>query len=375
MRIGIDGRMFISGKTGIGTYIKNLTDNIFDIDKNNEYIIFLLDPQYSNYEIKFPNVRKKLAASSWYSWKEQLTLPFDFWQENLDLMHFPHFNTPILYRSKNIATIHDIIPKFFPGHKMNSFIRRKCFDLTFSQTLKKADKIIAVSERTKSDLANYFSVNKDKINVIYEGVDSDFRVIRKEDLEKNDIRKKYNINKPYILYVGVWRNHKNVVKLLKAFDLLVNKYKFDLQLVIGGEEDPYYPEVRETWKELNLQNRVVAPGLIPQKELPYFYNLAECFVFPSLYEGFGLVGLEAMACGAPVASSNRGSLLEVLGSAANFFDPMSCEDMAEKIKEILENDVLKKNLIQRGFEQVKKYNWKKCAQETLKVYKEVGKAK
>lgn len=371
MRIGIDARMYISGKTGIGTYIKNLTDNIFAVDQDNEYILFLLEPQYSIYIPPFENVKKKIIKSSWYSWKEQFVLPWQMLKEKVDLMHFPHFNTPVLYRDKNILTIHDITPKFFPGHKMNSLIRRAGFNLVFNQSLSKADKIITVSNHTKNDLIKYFKTPEEKIKVIYEGISKDFTNITEEEKKNSIIKNKYGIIKPYLLYVGVWRNHKNVVNLIKAFSILINKYKLDLQLVIGGEEDPYYPEVRRVWQKLGLEKRLVIPGLIAQKELPFFYNLASVFVFPSFYEGFGLVGLEAMSCGVPVASSKNGSLPEVLGNAANFFNPSDPEDMAEKIKSILENSELRNQLIERGFKQVQKYSWRKCAEKTLEIYQEI----
>lgn len=373
MKIGIDARMFKTGKTGIGTYIKNLTDNIFAIDRNNEYLLFLLEPEYSMYQIQFPNVKKVLVDSHWYSWKEQIFLPYQLYKEKVDLLHFPHFNTPVMYRDKNILTIHDITPKFFPGHKINSWVRRAGFDFAFTQSLAKADKIIAVSSRTKDDLVQHFGVESNKIKVIYEGVSADFQVIDKEILRSKNIGEKYGITKPFLLYVGVWRNHKNVVNLIRAFNLLIQKYKLDLQLVIGGEEDPYYPEVRRTWQSLGLEKHIVTPGLIPQEELPYFYNLASVFVFPSFYEGFGLVGLEAMLCGTPVAASDRGSLPEVLGEAAIYFDPANPEGMAEIIKKVLEDKELKEKLITQGLQQVKKYSWRKCAEETLELYEEMKK--
>lgn len=370
VKIGIDARMYGARQTGIGNYIKHLIEYLAKLDKKNEYTIFLLKSEFEKFKFPASNFKKQKVSAHWYSWREQFILPFEFKKAKVDLMHFPHFNRPILYPTRNVVTIHDLTPKFFPGHKMNSPIRKAGFWLTFSQAVKKTKKIIAVSEATKKDIIKYFQVAPEKITVIYEGVDENAN--NEGDIGQCRLRlkEKYNITKPFILYVGVWRNHKNMVGLIKAFNTLLRKYQLDYQLVLTGEENLYYPEIRKTWENLGLEKNIIRPGFVSKEELTCLYNEASLCVIPSFYEGFGLVGLEAMARGIPVASSNIAGLTEILGEAAVFFDPYSIDEMARKMAQILLNDGLRKKMINKGFEQIKKYSWEKMAKETLEVYKE-----
>ncbi|MDF1498224.1 MAG: glycosyltransferase family 1 protein [Patescibacteria group bacterium] len=366
--IGIDARMFGYAQTGIGNYIRHLLEYIFEQDRINNYVIFLMPEEFDDFLIPNERIRKVKVTSRWYSWKEQLLFPYQIYKENLDLMHFTHFNSPILYFKKTIVTIHDITPYFFPGHKMKSLIRRLGFKTVFFFSVKKASKVIAVSNNTKNNIIKYFKIKENKVKVIYEGTDKQFQVINDNDkIEK--FRKKYNIIKPYIFYTGVWRNHKNLVGLIQAFGILKKKYNLDFDLVLGGKEDSYYPEVRKTWEKLGLENDIITPGFINQKDIPLFYNDAEVFIIPSFYEGFGLIGLEAMACGTPVVSSNTTSLPEILGDAAIYFDPKNPKEMAKKIKLVLNDKKLYNKLIKKGFNQISKYSWNKMGKETLKIYK------
>ena len=366
-KIGIDARMYGYAQTGIGNYIRHLLKYIFELDKENNYVIFLLPEEYDNFELPNERIRKIKVSAKWYGWKEQILFPIELYKENLDLMHFTHFNSPVLYFKKSIVTIHDVTPYFFPGHKMKSVIRKIGFRTVFFSSVKKASKVIAVSENTKSDIVKHFKIKENKIKVIYEGADSQFKIINNNQ-KITEIKKKYNITKPFIFYTGVWRNHKNLVGLVKAFDILKNKYKLNYQLVLGGKEDPYYPEVRKTWEKLGLEKKIIRTGFIKQEELPLFYNAAEIFVIPSFYEGFGLIGLEAMACGTPVVSSNKTSLPEVLGDAAIYFNPNNPEEMAEKMKLVLTDKKLYNELREKGFRQIRKYSWERMGRETMEIY-------
>lgn len=366
-KIGIDARMYGYAQTGIGNYIRHLLKYIFKLDKENNYVIFLLPEEYDNFELPNERIRKIKVSAKWYGWKEQFLFPIELYKENLDLMHFTHFNSPVLYFKKSIVTIHDVTPYFFPGHKMKSVIRKIGFRTVFFSSVKKASKVIAVSKNTKIDIVKHFKIKKNKIDVIYEGADGQFKVINNNQ-KITEIKKKYNITKPFIFYTGVWRNHKNLVGLVKAFGILKNKYKLNYQLVLGGKEDPYYPEVRKTWEKLKLEKEIIRTGFIKQEELSLFYNAAEIFVIPSFYEGFGLIGLEAMSCGTPVVSSDKTSLPEVLGDAAIYFNPNNPEEMAEKMKLVLTDKKLYNELREKGFKQVEKYSWERMGGETIEIY-------
>lgn len=368
--IGIDARMYGYAQTGIGNYIRHLIGSIFEYDKEHNYTIFLLPEEYENFKIPSDRIKKVMVRSRWYGWKEQFGLPLELNRQKLDLMHFTHFNSPILYFGKSIVTIHDITPFFFPGHKMRSLTRRIGFRAVFYSSVIKASKVIAVSESTKSDIVKHFRIGKDRIEVIYEGVDGQFSG-KRDSQTITALKKKYSLKKPFLFYTGVWRNHKNLVGLIKAFGVLKKKYKLEHDLVLGGNEDPYYPEVRSTWEKLGLSEDIKRVGFIPQKELPLFYNAASLFVIPSFYEGFGLIGLESFASETPVVSSNRTSLPEILGNAAIYFDPDNYEEMAQKMMLVLTDKKLYNELIQKGLEQVKKYSWEKMGRETLEIYKKI----
>ncbi len=367
--IGIDARMYGPEQTGIGNYIRHLIVNLAEIDKRNQYVIFLLDKEYGAFKLPAENFKKAKVSAHWYSWREQVVLPIEFLKARVDLMHFPHFNTPVFYFGKSVVTIHDITPFFFPGHKMNSRLRRNAFKFVFSSSIKKASTVVAVSGSTKRDIVKHFGLKPDKIEVVYEGVDENFKILPNRGKISEELSARYNIRKPFIFYAGVWRNHKNIVGLLKAFSILKKSLAGKYQLVLGGKEDPYYPEIKKTIFELKLENDIVMPGFIPDSEMVLFYNSCAIFVIPSFYEGFGLVGLEAFACGAPVVSSDTTSLPEVLGDAALYFDPRDERRMAAVMVEALENANTRERMIRDGFRQVQKYSWRRMAEETRQIYK------
>lgn len=267
LTIGIDARMFGFAQTGIGNYIRHLIGCIFEFDKENNYVIFLLPEEYDNFKTPGDRIKKVKLSSRWYSWSEQLLFPLELYRQNLDLMHFTHFNSPILYFRRSAVTIHDITPFFFPGHKMRSLLRRVGFRAVFYSSVKKASRVIAVSKNTKKDIIDHFKITGKKIDVVYEGVDGQFSSL-KDTSKISALKNKYALHKPFIFYTGVWRNHKNLVGLIEAFGRLKNEYKMDFDLVLGGNEDPYYPEVRKTWQKLGLENDIRRIGFIAQEELP-----------------------------------------------------------------------------------------------------------
>ncbi|RJR31322.1 glycosyltransferase family 1 protein [Candidatus Parcubacteria bacterium] len=373
MKIGIDARMYGNSVTGIGVYSENLIRNILELDKENEYVIFLLPENYNAFKINSPKVKKVKVNIGWYGWKEQIIYPLILLKYKLDLLHFIHFNVPILYPKKFIVTVHDITPKFFPGPRVKkSLIRRFAFAAVYYFGVKRAKAIIAVSRHTKNHLIKYYGINSEKIIVVYPS--------RNQNLPSeanyviiNEIKSRFGLTKPYIFYVGVWRDHKNLCGLIKAFEILVNRYKKDILLVIGGKEDPGYPEIKRAITESSAGGRIILPGFIKNDELGAFYSQAKVFAIPSFNEGFGLVALEALYFKIPVLASDTTSLPEVLGDAAIYFDPNSAEDMAEKFMLLLENEQLRLDLINKGSQVLKKYNWKDSCRKILTIYESAAK--
>jgi len=370
MRIGIDARMYGDAVTGIGIYTKNLIDYLLKIDTKNEYVIFLLPKNFDKFQTSNQKVKKIKVNIHWYSFAEQFKLPRILLREKIDLMHFPHFNVPIFYPKKFICTIHDITPKFFPGHLRKKSIKRKIgYWLVFKLGIKRAKTIISVSQHTKNHLIKYYKLKSEKIKVIYPGLNQNLQPVQNYGII-NKLREKYDITKPFIFYVGLWRDHKNLPGLVEAFEILLKKYKLDMQLVLGGQDDPNYPQARQTWEKLNLDKDIIRPGFISNEELPIFYNAAEVFVLPSFNEGFGLVAIESVACGTPVVASETTSILEVLDNSALYFDPNNIEEMASKINKVVTDKNLSNQLVKKGQEIIKKYNWQNLAQQTLNIYEE-----
>lgn len=369
MRIGIDARMYSGAFTGIGRYVLELLSHLLSIDTENEYTIFMNEPGFHEFYPKRGGVRKTLVNAPIYSFAEQTEFLKKLWDAKLNLMHFTHFNAPIFYRRPSVVTIHDLTISFFPGKKRAGIFDRFGYRLVLKSIIRRAKKIIAVSEHTKKDIIKLFQTEADKIAVIHEGVNPQFHPIADAKLI-DDFREKIGINKPFLLYTGNWRNHKNLVNLIKAFGILKNKYKIPHLLVITGREDPWYPEVKETVRSEKLEGFVRFTGIVPDDDLVLLYNTADVYVFPSLYEGFGLPALEAFACETPVCASNASSLPEVCGDAAVYFDPYNPQDMAHVIAKVCADEARRKDLIEKGLQRMRLFSWQKMAEGTLRVYKD-----
>ncbi|PIS32359.1 hypothetical protein COT40_00450 [Candidatus Peregrinibacteria bacterium CG08_land_8_20_14_0_20_41_10] len=367
MILGIDCRLF-STSFGIGRYTFELVRNLIKLDQVNTYYLFGYQADFKNFKTPV-NFHKVITEIPIYSFKEQLS----FWRVlrryPLDLMHFTHFSSPLLYRRPCIATIHDITHTVYPGRKKSHFFHRFSYTLVISSLLKRAKQLIAVSQFTKNDLIRHFQVPSLKIRVIYEGVADEFKPIRQKTLLAKTL-KTFKLKPGFLLYTGAHRYHKNLTNLILAFEKLTKTKDFSADLVITGKPDPLYPEPEQLAKTLRLQKRVRFLGAVSEKDLINLYNLASLYVFPSLYEGFGLPLLEAMACGTPVVCSNASSLPEVAGrDAALLFDPTNPQEIAQKILVLYQDPALQKKLIRSGFKRLKQFSWEKMARETLGIYK------
>jgi glycosyltransferase involved in cell wall biosynthesis len=372
MKIGIDARMYSSHFTGIGRYSFELIRNIVKLDHQNEYVIFLNPQQYKTFEISSPNVQKVLTDAPYYSLQEQTSFNNLLVHHNLDVVHFTHFNAPLLYHKPFVVTIHDLILSFYKGKKRTSFIERAAYNMVIKNVIKKARHIIAVSEHTKDDIRRLFFVPQEKISVIYEGVAEEFTIPPSPSVISS-VQKKFRLDKPFVLYTGVWRDHKNIKGLIEAFALLIKAQKKDIYLVITGKEDPYYPEVKELPKQLGIEQQVRLTGFVTEEELIALYHLALLFVFPSFYEGFGLPLLESMASKTPIVASHTSSIPEIGGDACLYFDPHSPQDIAQKIGFLLQDEAKRQELIAKGSERIKQFSWGKMAEQTLHVYQNFSK--
>ncbi len=367
MRIGIDARMYGVGFTGIGRYTAELIDQLAKQDQDNDYVIFLRKEAFESFQVPNERFNKVLADFPHYSIGEQLGFLKVLNNEKLDLMHFTHFNAPVLYSLPFIVTIHDLTLSFFPGKKMTSFIHRMAYHFVIRRVTKNAKKIIAVSNNTKNDLIKALKVNPEKVEVVYNGVSATFGGVT--PTPRPDLMKKLGLSKPFFLYTGVWRDHKNIVGLLKAFAAFNEETGKQHELVITGPHNPTYHEVPDTIKELNIEKDVHLVGLVSEEDIYALYLNALAYVFPSFYEGFGLPPLEAMQCGTPTLVSNVSALPEVCGEGNSlFFDPRNLDDIKEKMKIIATDASVRQRLIDRGKERVKFFNWEKMASSVLKIY-------
>jgi len=369
--IGIDAR---SPSTGIRRYTQEVINGILGMDASigsaqvlkNKYVIFLLPNDFEKLEFGNPNVKKVLADFKWYSLKEQIIMPRLIKKENVDLMHFPHFNVPFFYRKKFIVTIHDLILTKFPSVRattLNPIIykfKNLAYKFIIKSALRRSEKIIAVSEFTKKDIIEQFGVKNEKIVVTHEGVSEKLKQAEKED--DKEVLFRYNIHRPFFFYAGNAYPHKNLEGLIKIYPKIKEKFR-DLQLVFVGSEDYFYKRLKKDASE-----DIIFTDYISDKELAALYRNALFYIFPSLYEGFGLPPLEAMANGCPVVSSDRSSMPEILGDAALYFNSDKEEEIIEAIEKIVNSENLKKELIQKGYEQIKKYSWEECARKTLEIY-------
>lgn len=370
-KIGIDARFYGPIGKGLGRYTQEIVDNIIKLDRTNEYVVFLRRENFNSFNSDNPKVKKTLADIKWYGWAEQILLPFYIWRERPALMHFPHFNVPIFCPVKFVVTVHDLILIKFPTQRATTLapliyqIKNFFYKIVITLAVKRARKVLAVSEYTKKDMVRQFKIKSEKVVVTYEGV-ADFSLERPGAGNSADILMKYNITKPYLLYVGNAYPHKNLESLLRVHSA-INQQAKNLKLVLVGKDDYFYHRLKQS--AVNQAGAVIFPGYAPDSDLKVLYTEASAYIFPSLYEGFGLPALEAMAFGLPVISSNKTCLPEILGDAAIYFNPENEAEMKEKIELVVKDENLRREMITRGLEQVKKYSWSECARKTLEVYK------
>ncbi|MBI4064971.1 glycosyltransferase family 4 protein [Candidatus Gottesmanbacteria bacterium] len=369
MKIGIDARLI--EETGVGRYIRNLVSELGTLDLKNRYILFLRKKSFN--ALKLPNSRweKRLAEVPWHSVAEQFLMPWYFVREHLDLLHVPYFNVPLFYPGKLIVTIHDLTILHFDTGKATTLplilykLRRIGYIVSLAVGLRRAVKILAVSKTTKQEIIDHFGIDSGKIEVTYEGIDNKL----KTQMSKLKTEKRV-IKDSYFLYIGNAYPHKNLETLLRAFQQLTVSISSlsKTKLVLVGKDDFFYRKLKERVEELSLSNQVIFFGEANDIQLKNLYTHAVALIFPSLMEGFGLPGLEAMAMGTPVVCSDIPVFHEIYGNAALYFDPRNPEDITTKLNTIISDNTLKNRLIEKGKNRTQAYEWSTMVEKTLRIY-------
>jgi glycosyltransferase involved in cell wall biosynthesis len=367
MRIAIDARKLHD--FGIGTYIRNVLQGLARIDATTEYVVLCRPEDVDAASELGPSFRAIAETSRPYSVGEQVSIPLSLVRERAHLVHEPHYVLPMATRCRAVVTIHDCIhlmfPEYLPGRVAYLYARGSMWG-----AVKKADRILTVSEASKRDILHFFDVAPEKVTVIYNAIDE--RFLGPPDEERMElVRQRYQLDHPFVLYVGNIKPHKNLERLMDAFAHVRADGLDDLRLVIIGDELSKYPPLRQAVHRHRLEKYVRFFGFQPYDTLAAFYRLARAFVFPSLYEGFGLPPLEAMACGTPVITSDVSSLPEVAGGAALLVDPRDRLSIADAMHQAVTDETLRQDLIAKGLKRARDFSWRESVAQIHRIYFEV----
>lgn len=364
MKIVIDARFWGPAHTGLGVYTKNLVLNLCQLDSHNKYLVLLRKETY--YSLDLPtNFQKKVVEISAYTLAEQLVLPWIIYRFGPDLVHFPSINVPILYLGSYIVTVHDLIKQKSKGILTTTqpplvyWLKYVSYLLVFRWVVFFAKKIIVPSETVKSELVKDYGLSEQKIRITYEAASLDGVKAKFGQLEKP-------LPPKFALHVGNAYPHKNLERLIDAWREVFDQSS--VQLVLCSGRTVFRDRVEKTIERKGADKYVRFLGFVQDQELVALYQKALIYVFPTLLEGFGLPGLDAMRLGVPVVCSNIAVLKEVYGSAAYYFDPTDQKSMAKTILRVIEDVTIRKALVDLGKKRVKRYTWQAMASKTLDTY-------
>jgi glycosyltransferase involved in cell wall biosynthesis len=355
--IVIDGREL---RTSSGRYVERLLHYLQTIDQAHSYSVLLKPEDLGGWQASNPNFKAVACPYKEFTFGEQLGLRRQVRGLKADLVHFPFAQQPIWYRGSVVTTIQDLTTLRFDNPSKNRLVfrfKQRIYEYVIKRVAHKSKQLITPSQFVKDDLVKFSGVSPKKITVTYEAAD----LIKDAPEPLADLK-----GKQFIMYIGRPTPHKNLERLIEAFEQLKAQHP-DLLLVLAGKQDANYQRIKDDVQKANNRG-VVFTGFVSEGQLRWLYENCAAYVFPSLSEGFGLPGLEAMIHGAPVASSNATCLPEIYGDAAHYFDPLDAQAMGKAIDEVLTDKNLLSKLVQNGQKQVQKYSWRKMAEQTLEVY-------
>jgi len=383
MRIAIDIQTTLGKPTGFGFYVSNLVEALKKkADSSTKLPPSSVKADYGraggmtrggDLELVLvkPDTENDFSTPQRFFW-DQFTYPKKARNERVDLLHQPCFSAPLSFKNPIVVTIHDIISILFP--ETIPFASRMFYSKWMPFSYRKAKKIITISNSTKRDIIRVLGIAEDKITVIPLGYDKKIeKKLDKSEIE--NVRKNNKLPENYLLHIGTLEPRKNLDFLIEVFSEVIKKDKSDLHLVITGKKGWYYEGLFEKVKQLSLEEKVIFTGYVDEQDKAAIYQGAKVFTFPSIYEGFGLPPLEAMAAGVPVISSDTSSMPEVVGKAGILLSPHDKSGWVKAIREVSGSEKLRKEMIAKNLEQVKHFSWDKTAEKTIEVYREAIKIK
>jgi glycosyltransferase involved in cell wall biosynthesis len=373
MHIGIDAHAIGARQGGNETYIANLIKSLAEIDGDNLYTIYLANAGAAaqwreNFTTRYRNFSVRLLPPPTPLVRVPVYLTYELFRRPVDVLHV-QYTAPPFCRVPVIVTIHDLAFERMP----ETFTRRGSFQLklTVRRTAKKAARVATVSEYSRQDLLDIYKLPPEKVVVTYNGVEPSFTPRPSVPNEVEEVRRRFGISRDFLLAVGSLQPRKNLVRLIRAYARLRSELEnFRPQLVIVGRKLWLASEIFDEVKRQRWADDVILTGYVADEDLPALYRAARAFVYPSLFEGFGLPPLEAMACGTPVVTSDISSLPEIAGDAALLIDPNDERALANALIEIMNNDRLRAELREKGIAQARKFTWREAAEKTLRLYRE-----
>lgn len=376
MRVAIDYTAALHQGAGVGRFVRNLVGALLEVDRETSYTLLYPRsrdraeppalPRYANVAGRQLFLSERMLNVAWY--KLGLPVPVDLLGGRADLYHFLDFSLPPVRRGATVLTIHDLSFLMVPECAEGGL--RAHLERVVPSSVRHADFVTADSENTRNELTTLLDVSPDRVAVVYGGVDDRFRpVVDAHVLDA--IRTKYGLTTPFMLYVGTIEPRKNIGRLLRAYTLFRERHKGNHRLVIAGGLGWLYQDVLREIDDLAADHKVVFLGRVPDDDLPALYSLCDLFVYPSLYEGFGLPPLEAMACGRAVLTTNTSSLPEVVGDAGVMVSPYDVEGLAAEMARLLDDPELRRTLGQRGIERARQFSWGNSARKLLEIYRDL----